>query len=233
MGQKVSKRSIYDLIPFVRGFKAFNHDLTCRNFQFEIGKKYELVGNQQPIICEQGFHFCQNLVDCFKYYRPEMGIRLAEVVGYDVKKYGNKCVARKINIVKEISPKKWKLYLHGLIRVKDSICYYWKGCLHRFDGPAVIYDDKRQEYWIHGKLHRIGQPAITSNNIEEWYLNGQLHRINGPARTLRLKYSQLYPNSKNNNTPCTVEEYWINGEKYQHLTQIELPRLKPVDLSIS
>ena len=47
-------------------YKGFNEDLTCRNFQYEIGKTYAMVGS--PEICKRGFHFCRKLIDVLGYY---------------------------------------------------------------------------------------------------------------------------------------------------------------------
>ena len=41
------------------GFKGFNHDLTCLNFQYEEGQIYELDETENKMeICKWGFHFC-------------------------------------------------------------------------------------------------------------------------------------------------------------------------------
>ena len=50
----------------MKGYKAFNQDLTCRNFQYEVGKTYTYDGEIE--VCKRGFHFCRRLVDCFRYY---------------------------------------------------------------------------------------------------------------------------------------------------------------------
>lgn len=47
-------------------FKGFKHDLSCRGFQYEIGKTYVFDG--PPIKCLQGFHYCTSLRDVFVYY---------------------------------------------------------------------------------------------------------------------------------------------------------------------
>ena len=51
------------------GFKAMNPNMTCRNFQFELGKTYQ-INNEKPLnLCsEAGFHFCLNFEDVFDYY---------------------------------------------------------------------------------------------------------------------------------------------------------------------
>lgn len=47
-------------------YKGFEQDLTCRGFQYEIGKTYVFDG--LPKLCEQGFHYCYSLLDVFTYY---------------------------------------------------------------------------------------------------------------------------------------------------------------------
>ena len=49
-----------------KAYKAFNSDLTCLNFQYEIGKTYE---QQEKVeICKSGFHACANPLDVLNYY---------------------------------------------------------------------------------------------------------------------------------------------------------------------
>lgn len=50
----------------IYGYKGFNKDLRCRGFQYEIGKTYEM--EEEPILCERGFHFCEKLIDVASYY---------------------------------------------------------------------------------------------------------------------------------------------------------------------
>ena len=55
--------------PATLSFKAFNQDLTCRDFQFRIGEKFTMNG--QPVRCtSSGFHSCEYPLDTFKYYEP-------------------------------------------------------------------------------------------------------------------------------------------------------------------
>ena len=48
-------------------YKGFDKDLKCRDFQYEIGKKYE---EERAEICDTGFHACENPLDVFGYYAP-------------------------------------------------------------------------------------------------------------------------------------------------------------------
>lgn len=61
----------------MKGYKVFNSDWTCRGFQYEVGKTYEM--DEKPRICKQGFHFCKKLKDCFYYYPFNSNTKIAEV----------------------------------------------------------------------------------------------------------------------------------------------------------
>ena len=50
----------------IKGVKAFNKGLKCRNFQYEENKEFkeEII----PSTCNRGFHFCENPRDILGYY---------------------------------------------------------------------------------------------------------------------------------------------------------------------
>ena len=87
----------------MKGYKAFNKDLTCRDFQYEIGKTYEM--EDKPIICKKGFHFCKTIGDTYKFYPRDNGIRICEVEALgDISTENNiKFCTNKIKIVKEVT----------------------------------------------------------------------------------------------------------------------------------
>ena len=85
----------------MKGYKAFNSDMTCRGFHYEVGKTYEIDG--EISLCNMGFHFCKSIADCFNYYN-KTDSRFAEVEAIgEIIEGDDKCVTNKISIIKEIS----------------------------------------------------------------------------------------------------------------------------------
>ena len=88
----------------IKAYKAFNSDLTCKGFQYEVGKTYR--HNAVLKLCEAGFHACERLPDCFNFYPfREAETRVAEVLVWGTVKYedaGVKLCASNIKVVREL-----------------------------------------------------------------------------------------------------------------------------------
>ena len=89
-------------IKKIKGYKAFTKNLTCRGMQYEIGEIYEM--EDSPICCKQGFHFCKNLSDVYKYYDMSEDTRICEIlaIGEIDSADESKYCTNKIKIVREI-----------------------------------------------------------------------------------------------------------------------------------
>ena len=88
----------------MKGYKVFNKDWTCRGFQYEVGKTYEM--KEDPVCCEIGFHFCGKLINCFGYYYFDSENKVAEIEALgaiDDDGYEEKYCTNKIKIVRELS----------------------------------------------------------------------------------------------------------------------------------
>ena len=89
----------------IKAYKAFNRDLTCKGFQYEVGKEYHHKGKLE--LCEAGFHACERLIDCFRFYPfSETETRVAEVLVWGKVKYedtGVKLCASNIKVVRELT----------------------------------------------------------------------------------------------------------------------------------
>ena len=84
----------------VKGYKAFNPDMTCQGFQYEIGKEY--IHDGELILCESGFHFCKGLPTCYNYYPKNLDTIICEVeaLGDVIEEieHDGKCVTNHIRI---------------------------------------------------------------------------------------------------------------------------------------
>ena len=85
----------------VKGFKGFNEDLTCRGFQYEIGKTYK--HNGEVGLCRSGFHFCRKLKDVHNFYNLKTS-RICEIeADGKIDDDGVKSACSRMRIVREVS----------------------------------------------------------------------------------------------------------------------------------
>ena len=87
-----------------KAFKVFNSDWTCRGMKYEVGKIYSM--EEKPKICENGFHYCPKLINCFRYYDFDPKNKVAEVEIFGdiaISPKDDKECTNKIKIVRELT----------------------------------------------------------------------------------------------------------------------------------
>ena len=60
----------------IKSYKAFDKNMQCRGFQYEIGKEYEMDGEIK--CCNRGFHACKSPMEVWDHY-DMLSSRFAEV----------------------------------------------------------------------------------------------------------------------------------------------------------
>ena len=60
----------------ITSYKAFDKNMQCRGFQYEVGKEYEMYGEIK--CCNRGFHACKSPIEVWDYY-DMLNSRYAEV----------------------------------------------------------------------------------------------------------------------------------------------------------
>ena len=128
----------------IKAYKAFKEDMTCKGFQYEVGKEYDMDGKIE--CCRRGFHACELPADVFKYYKI-YGSRFAEVElsGITDRNGGcdSKICASHIKIVKELTLSEMVeasvIFLKNKIMRHNPIRFPGKKC-HQIFSAA---DDKR------------------------------------------------------------------------------------------
>ena len=90
--------------------------------------------------------------------------------------------------------------------------------IHRTDGPAIIYPDGTQIWYLNGEWHREGGPTVEyPDGSMSYYLDGKLHRTDGPAI---IKADG-------------VRQWWLQDQQYSFDNFIKHPILTDEDILIA
>lgn len=85
----------------MKGYKATNPNMTCRDYQFELGKTYSIEG--ELLFCHNGFHFCTRHMDVYNYYSPKDS-RIFEVeASGKIESESDKNCCETITFIRELS----------------------------------------------------------------------------------------------------------------------------------
>ena len=85
-----------------KGYKAFDSNLACRGFQFVVGVTY--TQKEDLRICNNGFHFCEQLKDVYNYYPKNYYTRICEIEATgEVQTEGVKSCTSQIRIIRELT----------------------------------------------------------------------------------------------------------------------------------
>ena len=155
----------------IKGFKGFDKNLKCRNYQYEVGQDFEETGNIKA--CSNGFHFCENPADIFSYYPPSDSgnlNRYCEVEGtgkIDKDSDDSKIACSKIHISAEIGIKglinAWVKFILDKVNWDDSKATntgdqsaatntgYWSAATNTGYRSAAIVDGKDSIAIVTGK----------------------------------------------------------------------------------
>lgn len=93
---------------WVNGFKGTDKNMQCKgNYQYELGRFFDMNSGDDVELCYSGFHFCKNLENVFRYYSIGDGNRFFEVEAL-VKKsdwdtYDDKYAAKSIHFIRELT----------------------------------------------------------------------------------------------------------------------------------
>ena len=143
----------------IKAYKAFDKDLSCRGFKYEVGKEYEETGDIKA--CEKGFHACPYPLDVFSYYTPA-GSRFCEVEqsGKIDDSESDKVCSSKIRIGAELD-------IRGL--VKAAVSYVKERCTNECNAkpgkPATAGDGGAATAGDSGAATARGKASTGSNGL--------------------------------------------------------------------
>ena len=143
----------------IKAYKAFDKDLSCRGFKYEVGKEYEETGYIKA--CEKGFHACPYPLDVFGYYAPA-GSRFCEVEqsGKIDDSESDKVCSSKIRIGAELD-------IRGL--VKAAVSFVKERCTNECNAepgkPATAGDSGAATAGDGGAATARGKASVGSNGL--------------------------------------------------------------------
>lgn len=141
----------------VIAYKGMEYDMTCKGFQYEIGKTYK---TDKAELCYYGFHACLNPRDVLEYYEQDEASRYFKVkLSGEITKCDNldtKVAATEITILEEIN-------IDDIIKITE----WWKNknvldLLYFSDGFAKV---QRKD----GKWNFINKEGKILS--DEWFYN--------------------------------------------------------------
>lgn len=112
---------------WVEGIKGTDRNMSCRGYQFELGKQFDMPEDAEIKLCENGFHFSKTLSDVLHFYEINYGNRFFKVRGlvrkadyekyqpfitvgwasmyssYSGSEYAGKLVAKSIEFIEELT----------------------------------------------------------------------------------------------------------------------------------
>ena len=98
----------------MRGYKALNKDMSSKygDMTYELNKEYEI--ERKLIMCENGYHFCNELFNVYYYYYPSDS-RVFEIDTLDGEiiesKNKDKYCSSKIKLIREVSEDEINKYI--------------------------------------------------------------------------------------------------------------------------
>ena len=144
----------------MKGYKAFESNLTCLDYQFTTTQTHKFGGT--PVLCRQGFHFCTTLEDVVKYYHnPTMRVFEIEATGIitDAKDGCSQRACSEIRLVKEISSDEVMLSI-----TKSEIAYYWAYYIGNRD---IMKSRITESEWAFWWANNIGNKNIMKSRVTE------------------------------------------------------------------
>jgi hypothetical protein len=76
---KIVEQKETDEWIWVTGYKGTDKNMKCRDYQFMLNYRHDMVNGAEIKLCESGFHFCPKIKDVFQYYEIGNGNRFFEV----------------------------------------------------------------------------------------------------------------------------------------------------------
>ena len=213
----------------MKSYKGFDKNLKCRDFQYEIGKEYEMDGEIK--VCSRGFHACESPFDVFDHYTM-IDSRFCEVEqdgNISKEDRGTKICSSKIKIKAELKLAdminlgvEWLKEITSPEKIKTSIKDNSSG-----DGAQIGSSGYGAQIGSSGdgaKIGSSGNGAKIDSTGEDCVI--MCAGINSVAKASKGSWITLsewsYSNKKQRYIPVCVKTEFVDGEKIKADTYYSL-----------
>jgi hypothetical protein len=213
----------------IKSYKGFDKNLKCRDFQYEIGKEYEMDGEIK--VCNRGFHACESPFDVFDHYTM-IDSRFCEVEqdgNISKEDRGTKICSSKIKIKAELKLAdmiylgvEWLKEITSPKKIKTSIKDNSSGY-----GAKIGSSGNYAQIGSSGNYAQIG----SSGNYAQIDSTGEgcvimCAGINSVAKASKGSWITLsewsYSDEKKRYIPICVKTEFVDGEKIKEDTYYKL-----------
>ena len=205
----------------ITSYKAFDKNMKCRDFQYEVGKEYEMDGEIK--CCNRGFHACKSPIEVWDYY-DMLNSRFAEVEQsgkIDEEEKSTKICSSRIKI-------KAELKLADIINIGVE----W---LKDITSPSKIKEDgvlndngyRRKQIGSSGDSAKIGSSGdyaqIDSTGEDSVIMcAGNESKAKAKVGSWITLAEWKWSDEKNRNVPVCVKTEYVDGENIKADTWYQL-----------
>ena len=213
----------------ITSYKAFDKNMQCRGFQYEVGKEYEMDGEIK--CCNRGFHACKSPLEVWDYY-DILNSRYAEVEQsgkIDAEENTTKVCSSRIKI-------KAELKLADIINISVE----W---LKDITSPSKVKadcalndnGDRKKQIGSSGDYAQIGSSGysaqIDSTGEDSVIMcAGNKSKAKAKIGSWITLAEWKWSDEKNHNVPVCVKTEYVDGENVKADTWYQLKNGKFVEV---
>ena len=114
----------------MKGYKALGKNMNTiygKKIIYKLNKEYEIDKRFKISICENGYHFCTELINVFTYYPSDSRVFEIDTLDGEIIKKGDKYCSSKIKLIREVSEDEINKYIeYNLDKFSNSENYLFR-----------------------------------------------------------------------------------------------------------
>ena len=214
----------------ITSYKAFDKNMKCRDFQYEVGKEYEMDGEIK--CCNRGFHACKSPMEVWDYY-DMLNSRYAEVeLSGKIDEEGNSTKVCSSHIKIKAELKLADIIKVGVEWLKDIT----SPSKVKADGALNDNGDRKKQIGSSGDSAQIGSSGdyakIDSTGEDSVIMcagNSSIAKAKVGSWITLAEWK--WSDEKNHNVPVCVKTEYVDGENIKADTWYQLKNGKFVEVN--